>query len=122
MTNPEKAPDPADIQIQMDSEDGETIEVTDVVSDTTVRPAPESVRKALSKYLQAPYTGGPQPPPENMVEDMVIDESNSVEDNTVRPAPESIRKHLSKYLQPPYTGQRLPPEQSQEPPKDNPPA
>ncbi len=62
MTNPEKAPDPIDFQVQLITEDGEITEVTDVTSDTTVRPVPESRRKHLIKYLQPPYTDQPLPP------------------------------------------------------------
>ncbi len=131
MTTPEKGPDPIDFQVEIITEDGEIIEVTDVVSDTTVRP----LRESLRKHLKPPFNGQPFPPEvqaeiERMralasgeEDDIItIDDSNSISDNTVRPARESIRKALSKYLQPPYTAQPLPPAGQQEPPKDNPPS
>ncbi len=62
MTNPEKAPDAVSVQVQWEDENGEAVEAADVVVDTTVRPAPESRRKHLIKYLQPADTDQPQPP------------------------------------------------------------
>jgi hypothetical protein len=128
MTNPEKAPDPAGIQIQMDSEDSETVEIVNVVSDTTVRP----MRESLRKHLKPPYNGQPFPPEVQAEidrlrasatgdeEDIIdLDESNLLShDTTVRP----MRERLRKRLRPPYNGQPLPAAQPQEPPKDTPPS
>jgi hypothetical protein len=58
MANPENVPDPYGFQVEWDNADGETVEATDVVADTTVRP----LRESLRKRLRPPYNGQPFPP------------------------------------------------------------
>jgi hypothetical protein len=83
-------PNPARSVPRPDSSDCELVEITGGFEDTTVRPAPESVRKRLESkpwLFQAFSTE---------TESEVVEVTGGHVDTTVRPAPEHVRKALAK--------------------------